>query len=467
MRGNTAYPKEILRYFKDYPPRSFMSDESRPLLFSLIRSMHPETVVEVGTLFAGTTEVMARALWQNRRGVLHTTDPFGAERCPAIIAAWPDELRKITHFYPMMSMDFYLELERQRVVIDLVLIDGNHDYEFALFDLQMAARLLRPGGIIVMDNVEQSGPFYAARDFVARHPAWTVLGNAIVSHDPLNPFDPTRASASRTAFVLLRSPAHLSVSAGPHSRRQMDTEISSLGGFSLDIPAQFAAGILYYLVTFRAFADGGSDVIEMKSRGDIRLDLDGEPTVVEHRLEQALRSDIRDAVRFTFEIDLSWQADPGSPPLALSAPPHPSKTNWRTLGRRSDRRALTGPRSQCPVAASGAARPMGRARPTALPTMAHQMPTSAANCRSQSEMQKTGTRDRRTTPARSLRLRVASSLQRPSVRSDNAEFATLKKVAFQRLAGHAQHTENRIRPLVDQVKLALAAAFAGRSVVME
>ena len=31
---------------------------------------------------------------------------------------------------------------------------------------------------------------------------------------------------------------------------------------------------------------------------------------------------------------------------------------------------------------------------------------------------------------------------------------------------HAQHTENRIRPLVDQLKPALAAAFTGRSVVI-
>ena len=50
--------------------------------------------------------------------------------------------------------------------------------------------------------------------------------------------------------------------------------------------------------------------------------------------------------------------------------------------------------------------------------------------------------------------------------SDDGELATLKKVAFQRLAGHAQRTENRIWPLVDQIKLALAAAFTGRSVIM-
>jgi hypothetical protein len=50
--------------------------------------------------------------------------------------------------------------------------------------------------------------------------------------------------------------------------------------------------------------------------------------------------------------------------------------------------------------------------------------------------------------------------------SDNGELAALEKVALQRLADHAQHTENRIWSLVDQVKLALAAAFARRPVIM-
>ena len=31
MRGNTAFPKHVLRYFKDYPARSFISDESRAM----------------------------------------------------------------------------------------------------------------------------------------------------------------------------------------------------------------------------------------------------------------------------------------------------------------------------------------------------------------------------------------------------------------------------------------------------
>ena len=79
MRGTAAYAK-LQDYFKhNYPPRALMSEESRAILFTLIRMLRPKVVVEIGTLFAGTTEVMARALWENGEGVIHTTDPFGAE----------------------------------------------------------------------------------------------------------------------------------------------------------------------------------------------------------------------------------------------------------------------------------------------------------------------------------------------------------------------------------------------------
>jgi hypothetical protein len=108
---------------------------------------------------------------RNGAGIIHTTDPFGAERCPEIIATWPAELREVTRFYPLSSMDFFLELERQKVALDMVLVEGNHDYEFASFDLLMAARSLRPGGIVVMDNAEQSGPFHAARTFLGANPS--------------------------------------------------------------------------------------------------------------------------------------------------------------------------------------------------------------------------------------------------------------------------------------------------------
>ena len=114
-------------------------------------------------------------------------------------------------------MDFFARMVLENKIFDLLLIDGNHDHEYALFDLQMAARLVRPGGVVIMDNAEQSGPFKAAQLFLAANPAWREIGNAIASYHPLKPFERDRASLPNTAFLLLQAPEYLSIGEGPHS----------------------------------------------------------------------------------------------------------------------------------------------------------------------------------------------------------------------------------------------------------
>ena len=76
--------------FLDYPERSFISATSRALLFSLIRKHRFHNVAEIGTFFGGTTEVLARALWENRSGNLFTVDPYLA---PASFGRTPSHIR--------------------------------------------------------------------------------------------------------------------------------------------------------------------------------------------------------------------------------------------------------------------------------------------------------------------------------------------------------------------------------------
>jgi predicted O-methyltransferase YrrM len=325
-RRTSAY-SELLAYFDIYPSRSLMGPHARAILFSLIRMLRPKVIAEVGTLFAGTTETFARALWENGAGVVHTTDPFGGDRCPAIIGTWPRELQEITEFHALNSMDFFGTLAQRRITLDMVLVDGNHDYEYALFDLQMASRLLRPGGIIVMDNSDQTGPFHATREFVARNPAWQEIGGALASYDPSRPFDPTRSSMPPGAtFVVLRSPDFLSIGAGPHGWGQVAAALPTVSALRLDLPDQVTSGTLSYEVFLRGFADGNRDIVELKNIGSIRLDLRGSAMTLTHSFTSPLHTDMTsryDEVNLYFEINLSWQADPGLPPLALLRVPTP------------------------------------------------------------------------------------------------------------------------------------------------
>ena len=316
---------EIRAYFSLYPGRSLMSDHSRAVLYSLARIMRPKLIAEIGTLYAGTTEVLARALWANGEGVVHTADPYGGERCPAIIAQWPAELQRHAHFHAKSSMDFFARMVLESKVFDLLLIDGNHDYEYALFDLQMAARLVRPGGIVVMDNSEQSGPFKAARLFLAANPAWREIGNAIASYDPLKPFERERASLPNTSFLLLRAPEYLSIGEGPSSWGQAWIDTPQLSGLRFQVVQQ-CKGILLYQIYLRGFANGNKWVKEERIEGSVRLDVGEGEASIDHPLGRTLSvvsPPEYDDQLFTLELDLSWQADAGSPPLALATLPAP------------------------------------------------------------------------------------------------------------------------------------------------
>jgi predicted O-methyltransferase YrrM len=144
--------------------------EHQAILYQLIRELRPKTVLEIGTFFAGTTHIIARALWAKGEGRVITIDPFGGERVPAIIARMPAEISERIDFYPLSSMDFFLHHKVPRGSLDFAFIDGDHTYPGAHFDLYRTSERIRPGGIIVMDNSNLSGVAHATADFLESNP---------------------------------------------------------------------------------------------------------------------------------------------------------------------------------------------------------------------------------------------------------------------------------------------------------
>ena len=211
-------------------------------------------------------------------------------------------------------MDFFDYLRQREVSLDFTLVDGDHDYECALFDLQMAARRTRPSGIVVMDNAEQSGPFNAARTFLSLNPEWSESGSAIADHDASRPFDASRTSLPGTSFIILQGPPYLPVDGGPRSWGQVPSS-PFIAGITLTL-AKAARGTLHYLVTLRGFAADAAPT-EAKAIGHVQINT-AEATAIGHKFDEPLRG--TEGRRHTAEIDLSWEGDP---PLALIGPPNP------------------------------------------------------------------------------------------------------------------------------------------------
>jgi len=294
----------------DQAERALVSSGTQALLYALVRNLAPEHVIEIGTYRASTAKALCRALAANGRGALHTVDPAGGAAILRLLRRWPRALRERACFYPMSSMDFFNIAIFQRIASDLIFVDGNHDYEYALFDIESAARLVRPGGFVAVDNISQAGPFFAARDFLRGHPAWRECGDCLESGRTAG-FDLRRSTIPDTDLCVIRAPAGYVIGSRPETTGQQRIGAPHIQGIELAI-ARPATGTLraQYVIRVRepvmsedatettAILDGASGSTRIPFRWDF---------AAEHvQLER------------TVELWLSWS---GTGELELSRPP--------------------------------------------------------------------------------------------------------------------------------------------------
>ena len=302
------------QFFKDNPAaeRSLVSGQAQALLYCVIRNLRPDHVFEIGSYKAGTTEALCRALHANGRGLLHTVDPFRGDYVAATIAHWPAELQRHVSIHSMSSMDFYMEMERQSVSPGVVFVDGNHDYEFAMFDIGRAAKYMTPGGFIFVDNVAQPGPFFAARDFLSANLGWREIGGSTGGYNASRSFDRKRSAIPETDFIVLRAPSAHVASDRPTNFGRARWWSPSVKGIELQLDGPAATGILDVQLVLRGF---GSQPVEMIGEASLRLqEASGHISVP---VEVTLQGQF---TYFTVEPWLIWRGDQ---PLAITVPPKP------------------------------------------------------------------------------------------------------------------------------------------------
>jgi predicted O-methyltransferase YrrM len=303
-------------YFYDNPvaARSLISSQSQALLYSLIRNLRPDHVYEIGTYKAGTTEAICRALYANGKGVAHAVDPFRGEYIAAVLKLWPPELFGHVRLHAKDSMAFFGDMERQHIHPALVFVDGNHDYEFAAFDIACGARTIAPGGYIVVDNVAQPGPFFAARDFLAANPDWCELGSAATGYDRDKAFDRSRSTILETDFMVLRAPVTHSVGERPFTPGRTRWHSPKVVGLRLKFAPPAEPGGLTAQVVLRGF---GMVPAETTAEATVQVEAGAKELSVTLAPPAQVEGQF---VYFTVEPWLIWH---GAQPLQLLAAPEP------------------------------------------------------------------------------------------------------------------------------------------------
>jgi len=297
-----------------YWRNSLITFQALSLLYSMIRNQRPNHVAEIGTFEGRTALVMAGALSANGHGTVHTVGPYDSEHFLPLFKQWPERAKQRLAFYPVNSMTFFTDVKRIDLKFELVFIDGNHDYEFVVFDILAASQAILPGGFIVLDNVSQAGPSFATIDFLELNPEWLLCGSGPLKNMDYNAFDRTRANIPGTDFFVLRAPDVLLIKSRPRTFRPTDWQESTLNGVRISLAGgAVGRGTIHLQCIVRTFNPGPATEAEIDTLRDIDGNLTGEVTLP---FDEPMK--IPGNQRCTVEIWLAWS---GQTSLPLSSVP--------------------------------------------------------------------------------------------------------------------------------------------------
>lgn len=187
--------RHILRY-AEIP--GWLTESEAVTLYDLARSLpdtHP-VVVEIGSWVGRSSLVLAKGIRAKSSPVLYCIDPFDVDELRSDRGFYLTEASKLgtapkEHFVMNMKTNGVYDLVRLLVgystdfatvfaeKIDLLFIDGDHQYEAVLRDYQDWCPLLKAGGVMAFHDVvmhpvgdEHVGPGMVVKLHVLDNPEW-------------------------------------------------------------------------------------------------------------------------------------------------------------------------------------------------------------------------------------------------------------------------------------------------------
>ena len=163
-------------------------------LFDLSKQItSPSPIIcEIGTWKGKSAYIFASAI-KGGKGVLYCIDPFNGDGDNASKDTYLKEIKKL-HITPIqnfkMTMNKYALGQYIKILpmlsgkarkkfnesrIDLLFIDGNHEYESVKNDYELWAPLIPSGGVIVLHDVgaiHVDGPKRVFEEYILNNPMW-------------------------------------------------------------------------------------------------------------------------------------------------------------------------------------------------------------------------------------------------------------------------------------------------------
>ena len=154
----------------DLFPVAIPAAEGETLRERVIRE-HASRTLEVGLGYAVSTLYICDGLIQNgdRNAVHVAIDPFQSARfanCGLELLAEAGVAQLVEHHSESSQTVLPRFLDEGRV-FDLAFVDGDHRFDWVFVDLVYAGRLVRPGGLVMLDDhqlpaIERAASFFTA-----------------------------------------------------------------------------------------------------------------------------------------------------------------------------------------------------------------------------------------------------------------------------------------------------------------
>ncbi len=308
---SVGYRRKCLEY-GNLETRSLMPRPALAFLHELIEVTGAESVLEIGTYFAGATKVLASAV--QGRGIVLSIDSNSA-RAPYVereIASWPEPLREATMFLPYSAADLFATFQRKEEFwFDLCIVDGDHRHTAALADLLNAARFAGPSAVILVDDSTQPPVFKAVQDFLRLAPEWREVGGAIAGYDEAEALDTMRPSFDGLPFLVLVGPDHPEIGARPHAvGREV---LGPVTGMFLDLAEPAPGGRLQTRISLSYIADEKPQLVS----ADVAIEVPAGA----RRVAVLLKAPLVPQGPGRVDAFLFWHGDIVGTTLSLASPP--------------------------------------------------------------------------------------------------------------------------------------------------
>jgi predicted O-methyltransferase YrrM len=131
------------------------------LCYMTCRQLRPRVVVETGVAYGVTSAYILQALEDNAFGELHSIDlpPLGRNAESYVGYLIPSQLRNRWRLRRGSARNILPQVLSEVGSVDVFVHDSLHTYRHMSWEFQSALRSLRPGGLLISDDIEVNRAF--------------------------------------------------------------------------------------------------------------------------------------------------------------------------------------------------------------------------------------------------------------------------------------------------------------------